>query len=211
MPQSSISRRELFDLVWEKPLCHLAKDLNVSGSYLTRVCRDLEINKPPVGYWLRKELGRAEEKPELNPPSADCPASWLPMKMRYVEPALDDPSHPTELSSYQIDTINSVKAFEKRRVQDIREKSRKALLVIVDRWEESKRLHSFLDQLHRESFDVKTGDKLAMRQKIADAREIAGDVSVLTQFDKWQIPDLTEETFAGWTWEDFEYAPDDYM
>jgi hypothetical protein len=25
------------------------------------------------------------------------------------------------------------------------------------------------------------------------------------------MPDLTEETFAGWTWEDFEYAPGDYM
>jgi hypothetical protein len=75
MPQPSISRKELFDLVWEKPLCHLAKDFNVSGSYLTRVCRDLETNKPPVGYWLRKELGRAEEKPDLNPPSADCPSA----------------------------------------------------------------------------------------------------------------------------------------
>ena len=72
-------------------------------------------------------------------------------------------------------------------------------------------MHSFLDQLHRESFGFKNGDKLALRQKIADAREIVGDINVISQFHQWQIPDLTEETFSGWTWEDFEYAPDDYM
>lgn len=62
-----VSRDDLYDQVWSTPMSRLAKRYDVSGSYLARVCEALNVPRPPVGYWQKKEVGKAPPQPELPP------------------------------------------------------------------------------------------------------------------------------------------------
>jgi hypothetical protein len=62
-----IAREELYERVWVTPINHLAESFGVSGSYLARVCTTLNIPRPPVGYWQKKAVGKADLRPELPP------------------------------------------------------------------------------------------------------------------------------------------------
>jgi hypothetical protein len=47
------SKEELEKIVWEKPSEEIAKELDVSGSMLSKKCKQLGIDKPPRGYWQK--------------------------------------------------------------------------------------------------------------------------------------------------------------
>lgn len=67
----TLTRKEVYDAVWSKPLMHLASDFGVSGSYLKRFCTDRDIPTPPVGYWNLPEAKRARLIPDPLPPAQD--------------------------------------------------------------------------------------------------------------------------------------------
>lgn len=50
------SNEELKRLVWEKPIKQLAKDMKFSISSIQNRCEKLQIEKPPLNYWLRKNI-----------------------------------------------------------------------------------------------------------------------------------------------------------
>lgn len=54
----TFTRRELYDLVWSKPVTHLAKELALSDVAIHKICRRHGIPKPPVGWWARKQAGK---------------------------------------------------------------------------------------------------------------------------------------------------------
>ena len=54
----SFSRREFYELVWSKPMTHLAKELGVSDVALHKVCRKHAIPNPPAGWWAKKAAGK---------------------------------------------------------------------------------------------------------------------------------------------------------
>ena len=47
----NISREALYELVWSKPLTHVAKDLGISDVMLGKMCKEQLVPKPPRGYW----------------------------------------------------------------------------------------------------------------------------------------------------------------
>ncbi|HEY2007349.1 MAG TPA: hypothetical protein VGH23_00040 [Rhizomicrobium sp.] len=59
---TSISRQELYDLVWERPTRTVASELGVSDVALAKACRRAEIPIPPRGYWARKAAGQKPTK-----------------------------------------------------------------------------------------------------------------------------------------------------
>lgn len=65
MDTIQLSREELFDLVWQKPFSHLAKDYQISDSGLRKVCLRLKIPLPSQGHWARLKLGKTYNKPSL--------------------------------------------------------------------------------------------------------------------------------------------------
>ena len=73
----SMTREELFHLVWSAPVGRVATTLGVSGSYLARVCFALDVPRPPPGYWALLAVGRAPPQPELPPLAVGIPASWI--------------------------------------------------------------------------------------------------------------------------------------
>lgn len=54
----TFSRREFYELVWSKPMTHLAKELGVSDVALHKVCRKYAIPNPPAGWWAKKAAGK---------------------------------------------------------------------------------------------------------------------------------------------------------
>ena len=69
-PQHShlrLSREQLYELVWVKPMQHLAKEYGVSDRALAKLCSRRQVPVPPRGYWAKKLSGGKVEQPKLLP------------------------------------------------------------------------------------------------------------------------------------------------
>lgn len=65
-----ISREDLYELVWSKPMTKVAEQFDVSGSYMARVCSILNVPRPERGYWAKLAVGKAPARqplPEARP------------------------------------------------------------------------------------------------------------------------------------------------
>ncbi|MFW5879293.1 MAG: hypothetical protein ACOCUV_00565 [bacterium] len=61
----TITRKELYDLVWSKPIMDISKEFGISDRGLGKVCERNDIPKPPRGYWQRLNSGEKIEIPKL--------------------------------------------------------------------------------------------------------------------------------------------------
>jgi hypothetical protein len=57
-PPIILSRRELYDLVWSKPMRDVAADLGISDVGLSKVCERHRVPRPEQGYWNKKSAGK---------------------------------------------------------------------------------------------------------------------------------------------------------
>lgn len=55
---TTLTRRELYDLVWSKPMTKLAEEFGLSDVGLSKICNKHRVPTPPRGYWARKEAGQ---------------------------------------------------------------------------------------------------------------------------------------------------------
>ena len=60
-----LSREDLYELVWSKPMADLAKDFGISDVGLAKRCKRLGIPVPGRGYWARIDAGQTPYKPKL--------------------------------------------------------------------------------------------------------------------------------------------------
>lgn len=70
------SRVELYELVWAKPMIHLAKELGLSDVGLLKICVKFGIPLPLRGYWARLHVGKQDPRPELSFENNN-PQIWL--------------------------------------------------------------------------------------------------------------------------------------
>lgn len=61
----TLTRQDLYELVWSKPLVELAKDFSLSDVALAKRCRKLAVPVPGRGYWARVAAGQAPRQPPL--------------------------------------------------------------------------------------------------------------------------------------------------
>src|SRR5437016_14635265 len=59
----TLSREDLYELVWSKPMRELAKDFGISDVALAKRCRRLAIPVPGRGYWARVDAGQQPHRP----------------------------------------------------------------------------------------------------------------------------------------------------
>jgi hypothetical protein len=52
------TRSEFHQLVWSKPMTHLAKEFGLSDVALHKICRKHDIPNPPLGWWAKKAAGK---------------------------------------------------------------------------------------------------------------------------------------------------------
>lgn len=53
-----LTRRELYDLVWARPMMHVAAQFGVTGTGLAKICERYAIPTPPRGYWTKLQHGK---------------------------------------------------------------------------------------------------------------------------------------------------------
>lgn len=59
-----IDRKELYELVWSKPVTQIAREFGVSDVAVAKICKKMGIPKPGLGYWAKKQYGkRVRQKP----------------------------------------------------------------------------------------------------------------------------------------------------
>lgn len=61
----TLSREDLYELAWTKPLYELAKDFKISDVALGKRCKRLGIPVPGRGYWARVDAGQKPYRPKL--------------------------------------------------------------------------------------------------------------------------------------------------
>ncbi len=76
----TFSRREFYNLVWSKPMTHLAKELGVSDVALHKVCRKHAIPNPPAGWWAKKAAGKNVQQIMLPEQSGDDRAGAITIR-----------------------------------------------------------------------------------------------------------------------------------
>ncbi|WP_293869638.1 MULTISPECIES: hypothetical protein [unclassified Sphingomonas] len=59
------TREEFYDLVWSKPMTHLAKEFALSDVALHKICKKHDIPNPPLGWWAKKAAGKTVKQTPL--------------------------------------------------------------------------------------------------------------------------------------------------
>lgn len=59
------TREEFYDLVWSKPMTHLAREFAISDVALHKICRKHDIPNPPLGWWAKKAAGQTVKQTPL--------------------------------------------------------------------------------------------------------------------------------------------------
>jgi hypothetical protein len=60
------NREQLYEEVWSEPTQQVARKYGISDVALTKVCKQLQVPKPPRGYWAKKGAGRSvQRRPKL--------------------------------------------------------------------------------------------------------------------------------------------------
>ncbi|NCO62439.1 MAG: hypothetical protein COW66_13200 [Flavobacteriaceae bacterium CG18_big_fil_WC_8_21_14_2_50_34_36] len=65
MKTVTFTRQELYKLVWEKPLTHIAKELGYSDNDIRKVCIKHNIPLPKAGYWSKLKHNKKVKKSPL--------------------------------------------------------------------------------------------------------------------------------------------------
>jgi hypothetical protein len=68
-----ITRDELHQIVWQKPMSRLAEEFGISGNGLAKICDRLNVPYPPRGYWAKKEAGKPAVSFKLPPRGVGIP------------------------------------------------------------------------------------------------------------------------------------------
>lgn len=61
----TLTREELYKLVWEKPRTQLANEFGISDVAITKICKKHKIPRPGPGYWTKVEVGKPVDQPQL--------------------------------------------------------------------------------------------------------------------------------------------------
>ena len=65
-----LSREQLYEEVWQTPIHRLCSKYGLSDVGLAKVCRRMDIPRPPRGYWRRRTTGAKTHRPALQPAAA---------------------------------------------------------------------------------------------------------------------------------------------
>ncbi len=70
-----ITREELYQLVWDKPMIRVAEEFGITGNGLAKVCDRLDVPYPPRGHWAKKEAGKPVVTLKLPPRRDEIPSA----------------------------------------------------------------------------------------------------------------------------------------
>lgn len=65
--KASLTRQQLYDLVWSMPATKVGLDYGISGNAVAKACAKLNIPRPQRGYWAKIAFGKRVRKLALPP------------------------------------------------------------------------------------------------------------------------------------------------
>lgn len=60
-------REKLYEEIWSEPVSKVSKRYQISDVGLRKICVNLDIPVPPIGYWAKLAAGKTVKKPSLPP------------------------------------------------------------------------------------------------------------------------------------------------
>jgi hypothetical protein len=60
-------REKLYEEIWAEPMMQVAKRYGISDVGLAKICKKMNIPRPPRGYWTKKSYGVSTRKEHLRP------------------------------------------------------------------------------------------------------------------------------------------------
>lgn len=75
-----LNKKQLYDLVWKRPIMEVAKEYGLSDRGLAKLCERNGIPVPPRGHWAKKKAGQKIVRPPLIILSPKEPDTVLLMK-----------------------------------------------------------------------------------------------------------------------------------
>jgi hypothetical protein len=107
----TLTRTELYDLVWTRPRSSLAKELGISDVAIGKLCTRSHIPGPPPGYWARKAVGKSGRRPPLPIRLPGHPVELSFGEQRYYNwPADEDLSKPIDAPAFAEEIEDQVSA-----------------------------------------------------------------------------------------------------
>jgi hypothetical protein len=67
-----IERKELYDLIWSKPITKIAVDYGISDSMVIKICKKLGVLRPGLGHWAKVAAGKKVRQLPLGKLPKDC-------------------------------------------------------------------------------------------------------------------------------------------
>lgn len=61
-----LTRAELHELVWTKPMTELARQFGLRDQHIAKACDGADIARPRAGYWQKVEYGKSVSRSALN-------------------------------------------------------------------------------------------------------------------------------------------------
>ncbi|WP_417546998.1 hypothetical protein [Marinobacter segnicrescens] len=115
-----LTRKYLFEAVWEFPRKTLAERWDLSANTITTGCKISQIPLPPPGYWTQREMGKPPQRPQLVGPEDELIELTDPPKRKPVQDRR--PEHPRiqnhkekKLPASTGSTQSSTREIEERR------------------------------------------------------------------------------------------------
>ncbi|NIE77170.1 hypothetical protein F3J45_22275 [Pantoea sp. Ap-967] len=71
--EKSFTPQQLFEMVWERPVLIIAKEIGVSDVGLSKACRKAGITLPTRGHWAKPETKRPRRP---KPPASNIPITF---------------------------------------------------------------------------------------------------------------------------------------
>jgi hypothetical protein len=65
MEVKTITRQELYDMVWEEPMTTLSKRYGLSDNGLRKICLRMRVPLPKAGHWMKVKAGKKVKKVTL--------------------------------------------------------------------------------------------------------------------------------------------------
>ncbi|MGH7509810.1 MAG: hypothetical protein ACREMZ_10100 [Gemmatimonadales bacterium] len=104
---TTLSRQQLYELIWKEPTRTVAQRLGISDVGLAKTCRKLLIPRPWRGYWREKETGHKPRQPKLTAWPAHVGKEPEAITFRPAPSPSDSPPRPPEP-----ETVERQRAYE---------------------------------------------------------------------------------------------------
>ncbi len=160
----SLSREQLYESVWSKPMQHLAKDYGVSDRAMAKLCARNQVPVPPRGYWARKRWGYKVDRPPLPAFAAKEKSKPEPPEPEVKKPA----KKKTKPTSAREDRKNKIKQIIRDHRSNLLNSIRYTILINSWSCDYSFGLNSMFNPLrpHKDTWDAVYHEPFSERRSL---------------------------------------------